>query len=128
VTLQRAAWMALDRGDTAQAVALIAESQPWVRGAGSRILIWGWCSLVGSLAARHGHWERMVQLQASATRFRIDDGLRPDDEDLQIERAELDRARAAMGNAAFDQAWTAGTALGAAQALDLAADELASSA
>jgi predicted ATPase/DNA-binding winged helix-turn-helix (wHTH) protein len=125
VTLQRVAAIALERGDTARCTALLTESQPWVRGAGSRVLIWGWCSLVGSLAVRHGQWDVAVQLQASVARFRADDGLRPDDNDLQTERAEMDRTRAALGDAAYEAAWAAGTALGAAQVLDLAASALA---
>ena len=125
VALQHSAHLALTRGDTERTAALLAEAQPWVRGAGSRILSWGWCGLVGSLAARHRRWTVAVQLLASATRFRADDGLRPDDEDLASEQAERDSARATLGDAAYEQAWAAGTALSEAEALDLAALELA---
>ena len=100
-------------------------AQPWVRGAGSRILSWGWCSLVGSLAVRHRRWAVAVQLLASAIRFRADDGLPPDDKDLASEQAELDGARAALGDAAYEEAWATGTALSEVEALDLAALELA---
>jgi len=125
VALQQSAHLALTRDDVERSAALLAEAQPWVRGAGSRILSWGWCSLVGSLAARHRRWAVVVQLLASAIRFRADDGLLPDEKDLAGEQAELDGARAALGDAAYEEAWATGTGLSEAQALDLATVELA---
>jgi len=125
VALQQSAHLALTRDDVERSAALLAEAQPWVRGAGSRILSWGWCSLVGSLAVRHRRWAVAVQLLASAIRFRADDGLLPDEKDLAGEQAELDGARAALGDAAYEEAWATGTGLSEAQALDLATVELA---
>jgi predicted ATPase/DNA-binding winged helix-turn-helix (wHTH) protein len=125
VALQQSAHLALTRGEAEHSAALLAEARPWVRGAGSRVLSWGWCSLVGSLAARRKHWAVAVQLGASTTRFRAEDGLHPDAGDQASEQAELDCARAALGDAAYELAWTTGTALSEAEALDLAALELA---
>ncbi len=127
VGLQKAAAMALERHDLVRAEALLIEAEPWVRGAGSRLLSFGWCGLTGSLAVQRTHWTAAVQLLASTLHFRAEDGVRPDDDDIATERAELDSARMALGDLAYVQAWAAGTALTAAQALDLAADELDSS-
>lgn len=125
VALQDAAHLALTRGDADRGAALLAEARPWVDGAGSRLLSWGWCRLVGSLAARRGHWAVAVQLVASSTRFQADDGLRPGDDGLASEQAELDDARAALGDTAYAQAWATGTALGETEALDRALRALA---
>jgi predicted ATPase/DNA-binding winged helix-turn-helix (wHTH) protein len=124
VALQQSAHLALTRGDAERCATLLAESQPWVRAAGSRILSWGWCSQVGRLAARRGHWTFAVQLSASSARFMVDDGLRADAEELLREQAEQDSARAALGEAAYEQARASGTALSEAEALDLAARAL----
>jgi hypothetical protein len=119
LSLQKAASLALER-----AAAYLAEAQAWVRGTGSRLLSLGWCSMNGALAAARGRWAAAVQLQAFVIRTRADDGVRPDAQGLACERAELDRARAALGAEAYAAAWAAGQALGAAQAFELAAAEL----
>lgn len=125
VTLQKAAWLSLSRGDPAEAATRLREAEPWMRGTGSRLLALGWCSLSGALAAARHHWAAAVQLQAATARGREEDGVRPGDDDLAEERAELDSARAAMGDAGFEAAWAAGQALGSAQMLALAAAEVA---
>lgn len=117
--------LALMQGDFERSAARLAEAQRWVLGAGSRTLSSGWCSEVGSLAARKEHWSVAVRLFAAAFRFVADNGLRPDEDDLAREHAELDRARAALGDLLYQEAWVTGEALGESAALDLASLELA---
>jgi predicted ATPase/DNA-binding winged helix-turn-helix (wHTH) protein len=121
VSLQRAALLALKRGDAARAAASLAESEPWVRGAGARLLSLGWCSLNASVAAARGQWPLAVQLHAATDRLRSEDGVRPCDDDVASERSELASARAALGEPGFDAAWAAGRALGLDQAFECAA-------
>lgn len=85
----------------------------------------GWCSVTAALAAARQRWAAAVQLQAATARVRAEDGVRPDDDDLAEERAELDSARAALGEPAFAAALAAGQALSPAQMLELAAAEVA---
>jgi predicted ATPase/DNA-binding winged helix-turn-helix (wHTH) protein len=124
VSLLRAAWLAICRAQLDAAAGHLAEAEPWVRGAGSRLLAFGWYGLTGSLAAARERWAVAVHLLACMLRVRGEDGVRPDEESVACERADLDRARQALGDLAFDAAWAAGTALTHAQAMDLAAREL----
>lgn len=125
VASQKAAALALMRHEEGRAATLLAQAHPLVRDAGSRVLAWDWCRLVGLLAARRRRWVGAVQLLASASRNRAGDGLRPGPDDVRSEQAGLDASRTALGESAYEQARAAGAAHTDAQALDLATTELA---
>jgi predicted ATPase len=125
VSLLRAGWLATERGEPDAAARYFLEAEAWVRGAGSRLLAFGWYGLTGSLAAAQQRWTAAVQLLAAMLRARGEDGVRPDDHSVACEQADLDRARAGLGEADYQAAWAAGSALTPAQAMDLAAAELA---
>ena len=124
LTLRRVAHQAASRGDTAHAAALLAGAQPLVRNAGSLVLLCVWCHEVGSFAADLRHWDGAVRLLAWASQFRAQHGYPADDEQARLESAQLNQAREALGDAAYEAARAAGAAFTAGEVLDLAAREL----
>jgi Tetratricopeptide repeat len=125
-SLQQTAWVALQQGATDRAAQALTEALPWVRSEAARLLSWGWCGMVGSLAARRGHWAVAVPLRASVVRFHATDGVSPDEDERQSEcaEAEMRAARAALGDAAYERAWQVGTGFSEAEVLGCAAAEL----
>ena len=125
VSLQKATSLTLGLGDSGRAAAMLREAEPLVRSAGSRLLALGWCSMTGAWAAARQDWALAVWLQACVGHIRAEDGVLPDDEGLAAERQELDAARAALGDEAFEAAWAAGSASTLEAAMHLAAGALA---
>ncbi len=124
LTLRRVAHVELGRGNPARAAALLAESEPLVRDAGSLVLLCVWCREVGSLGASLRHWDVAVPLLAWASRFGTEHGFPADDEQLRLERPQLAVAHDELGDADFEGAWAAGAALETDDVLELASREL----
>lgn len=124
LTLLNCAAHATERGQLAQARRWLLEALPWVHAAGSRLLRQSWVDAVPPLLARCAAWAPMVQLVAASGALLDELGVSAAPADLDQQGRDLQAARAALGDAAFDAEWARGLALDHAAAFAAAVQAL----
>ena len=124
VALLNVASTALERDQVERAMPLLAEAVALSPRVGSDYLTAHVLALAAQVFARRGRWAAAVELHAAAHLQAQAQRLFVDEADRQQLRTDLERARQALGEPAFEAAWQAGLAESAASGLASVAKHL----
>ncbi|MGH3009673.1 MAG: ATP-binding protein [Gaiellaceae bacterium] len=122
--LRELATLARDRGDSADAVRLVAEAFTIYEGRGIRMPIGPTLIQLAEILVRAGRVELAASALACADAARRAEGAEYHDGIRNIVEPLIDDARRTLGDETFTAAWTAGSALTEQQAIALALAEV----
>jgi predicted ATPase/DNA-binding winged helix-turn-helix (wHTH) protein len=124
IALLNVASTALERDQVERAMPLLAEAVALSPRVGSDYLTAHVLALSAQVFARRGRWAAAVELRAAAHLQEQEQRLFVQEADRQQQRTDLEHARQALGEPAFEAAWQAGLAGSAASGLARAAMHL----